>query len=211
LAARDRGEVGPRATHDNATRAVYLSRTHQEDAMQIRTWSRVPALAFVIATATGCAGMPMGGGTSVDVKMEPRSGSVTAGTIALREQAGAVVARVRLNGLAPNSEHGFHVHEKGDCSAPDATSAGPHFNPGAAPHGRPGSGTHHAGDLQNLRADAQGLVNAEVRLDGLTLAAGANSIAGRALVVHRDPDDYASQPAGNSGPRISCGVIPAAR
>jgi Cu-Zn family superoxide dismutase len=175
--------------------------------MQYRIWSRVPALAAVVVAATGCAGMPMGGGASADVKMEPRSNSVTTGTVALREQGGTVRARVRLSGLAPNSEHGFHVHEKGDCSAPDATSAGPHFNPGGAQHGRPGSGAHHAGDLQNLRANAQGIVDEEVRFDGLTLSAGTNSIAGRALVVHRDPDDYASQPAGNSGPRIACGVI----
>jgi Cu-Zn family superoxide dismutase len=116
---------------------------------------------------------------------------------------------VQLTGLAPNSEHGFHVHEKGDCSAPDATSAGPHFNPGGAQHGRPGSGMHHMGDLMNLRADAKGAVSAEVELAGLTLSPGPNSIVGRALVVHRDPDDYASQPAGNSGPRIACGVITA--
>jgi Cu-Zn family superoxide dismutase len=158
---------------------------------------------------TGCAGMPMGGGNQAEVTMEARSNSVTSGTVTLRERGDAVIARVQLRGLAPNSEHGFHVHEKGDCSAPDATSAGPHFNTGGQPHGRPGSGSHHAGDLQNLKADASGNVNAEVTLGGLTLSPGTNSIVGRSLVVHRDPDDYSTQPAGNSGPRIACGVIAA--
>jgi superoxide dismutase, Cu-Zn family len=159
------------------------------------------------ALATGCAGMPAGGGNETVVNMEARSNSVTTGTVTLRERGDTVIARVQLRGLAPNSEHGFHVHEKGDCSAPDATSAGPHFDPGGQPHGRPGSGAHHAGDLQNLKADGSGNVNTEVTMSGLTLAAGPNSIVGRSLVVHRDPDDYATQPAGNSGPRIACGVI----
>jgi Cu-Zn family superoxide dismutase len=169
------------------------------------------ALTTLLAAAvtTGCAGMPAGGGLRAEAAMESRSSSVTSGTVTLREQGDAVLARVQLRGLAPNSEHGFHVHEKGDCSAPDAMSAGPHFNPGGHPHGRPGSGTHHAGDLQNLKADGSGNVNVEVSMSGLTLAPGPNSIVGRSLVVHRDPDDFASQPAGNSGPRIACGVIAA--
>jgi Cu-Zn family superoxide dismutase len=157
--------------------------------------------------ATGCAGLPTAGGPRAEVAMESRSGSVTAGTIALRERGGELVARVQLRGLAPNSEHGFHVHEKGDCSAADAMSAGPHFNPGGHQHGRPGSGAHHAGDLQNLKADAKGNVDVELTLAGLTLGPGPNSIAGRSLIVHRDPDDFATQPTGNSGPRIACGVI----
>jgi Cu-Zn family superoxide dismutase len=164
---------------------------------------------FAATLTTGCAGMPAGGGARAEAAMESRSSSMTSGTVTLRERGDAVLARVQLRGLAPNSEHGFHVHEKGDCSAPDAMSAGPHFNPGAHPHGRPGSGAHHAGDLQNLKADGSGNVNVEVTLSGLTLAPGPNSIVGRSLVVHRDPDDFASQPAGNSGPRIACGVIAA--
>jgi Cu-Zn family superoxide dismutase len=164
---------------------------------------------FAAALITGCAGMSAGGGLRAEASLESRSGSVTSGTVTLREQGDAVLARVELRGLAPNSEHGFHVHEKGDCSAPDAMSAGPHFNPGGHQHGRPGSGAHHAGDLQNLKADGSGSVNVEVTLSGLTLAPGPNSIAGRSLVVHRDPDDFATQPAGNSGPRIACGVIAA--
>src|SRR5512137_1675444 len=136
---------------------------------QFHTYGALAAVLVVAGTLQGCAGMPVGGGPKAEAKLEPRSNSVTAGTVQLREQGGSVMARVQLTGLAPNSEHGFHVHEKGDCSAPDATSAGPHFNPGGAQHGRPGSGMHHMGDLMNLRADAKGAVSAEVELAGLTL------------------------------------------
>ena len=110
--------------------------------------------------------------------------------------------------LQPLQTAAFHVHERGDCSAVDASSAGGHFNPGAQPHGRNSAGAHHAGDMDNLRADAQGRANVDVRLPAVTLGGGAaTDIAGRALVVHANADDYRSQPAGNAGARIACGVI----
>ena len=116
--------------------------------------------------------------------------------------------RGTVGGLAPNSQHGIHVHEKGDCSAVDASSAGGHFNPGASTHGRAGSGPHHAGDMDNLVADHEGVAQINIHLHGVTLGGGAaNDIAGRALVVHATADDYTSQPAGNSGARVACGVI----
>jgi len=103
---------------------------------------------------------------------------------------------------------GFHIHERGDCSAVDASSAGNHFNPSGAAHGRAGTGKHHLGDMDNLRADAQGRANVDIHLKGVTLGGGAaTDIAGRALVVHANADDYRSQPAGNAGVRIACGVI----
>jgi Cu-Zn family superoxide dismutase len=181
-----------------------------QEGLEMTTGPRFALTTLVAAVVTtGCAAMPAGGGLRAEATMEARSNSVTSGTVVFRERGDAVLARVQLRGLAPNSEHGFHVHDKGDCSAPDAMSAGPHFNPGGHPHGRPGSGAHHAGDLQNLKADGSGNVDVEVTLAGLTLAPGPNSIVGRSLVVHRDPDDFATQPAGNSGPRIACGVIKA--
>jgi Cu-Zn family superoxide dismutase len=164
--------------------------------------------AATLAILTGCASMS-GGSSHAQAKLEPRSNSTVAGTVQLREGGAGVLAKVKLTGLAPNSEHGFHVHDKGDCSAPDASSAGPHFNPSGSPHGLPGSGSNHAGDLTNLRADAKGNVNAEVELRGLTIGPGPMSVVGHAIVVHRDPDDYKSQPAGNAGPRIACGVVTA--
>jgi Cu-Zn family superoxide dismutase len=113
---------------------------------------------------------------------------------------GGLHLEVSATGLSPGV-HGFHVHEVGDCSAPDASSAKGHFNPAGKPHGS------HAGDLPDLTADASGAARLSVDVSGLDLGDGPNSIAGRAFVIHADPDDRHSQPAGNSGKRIACGVI----
>jgi Cu-Zn family superoxide dismutase len=142
-----------------------------------------------------------------DAVLVARSGSAVTGSIVLRETARGLALRGEVRGLQPNAEHGFHIHEKGDCSAPDAMSAGGHFNPGDAPHGRRGEGPHHAGDIPNLRADARGVARVDQLLEDVTLSPGPRSVAGRSLIVHRDPDDYRSQPTGNSGPRIGCAVI----
>ncbi len=167
----------------------------------------VPLLTAVGLSA-GCATTTPPPLTAVAV-LEARSGSSVSGSVALIEGSRGVGARVELHGLAPGAEHGFHVHEQGDCSAPDAASAGGHFNPGKAPHGRPDSLVHHAGDLLSVRADASGNVRVDVAMEGVTLAPGPTSIVGRSLIVHRDPDDYTTQPSGNSGPRLACGVITA--
>ncbi len=161
--------------------------------------------------AAGCASIGGGdGGGATAVALESRSGSSVTGNLQLKDSGAGLRITGEVRGLAPGSEHGFHVHEKGDCSAQDASSAGGHFNPGAAAHGRAGSGApHHAGDMPNIRADARGVAKVDQTVAGVTLAADATGAGGRALVVHRDPDDYTSQPAGNSGPRVACGVIPA--
>jgi len=167
-------------------------------------------LAHTLVAATvlvaGCTAMGPGP-LKAGAVLEARSGSSVAGKVDLVESGGKLRAHVELTGLAPNSEHGFHVHDKGDCSAPDGSSAGGHFNPGGTAHGRAGSATHHAGDLPSLMADASGHVRVDLTLEGVTLAAGPTSIVGKAFVVHRDRDDFTSQPAGNSGPRVACGVI----
>lgn len=160
----------------------------------------------LLACVAGCAGM-RGSGPAAIAMLEPRSGSNVSGTVSFRPAGNKLRAHVELAGLAPGSEHGLHVHEKGDCSAADAVSAGPHFNPAGVAHGRAGSGVHHAGDLPSVVADASGNVRADLELEGVTISAGPNSIAWRAVIVHRDRDDYTSQPAGNAGPRIACGII----
>ena len=99
------------------------------------------------------------------------------------------------------------MHEKGDCSAPDATSAGGHFNPDTKAHGMPNSDMSHAGDMPNIKSDANGNATYSAKLSGFSVDNSATGILGRSVVVHRDPDDYKSQPAGNSGPRIACGLI----
>ncbi len=157
------------------------------------------------ATLAGCATTPHE--PSAQATLEPRSASAAAGRVSLVEHAGAVHAHVEIQGLAPGSEHGFHIHDKGDCSAPDASSAGGHFNPGGTPHGRAGTDPHHAGDIPSVVADAKGEVKADLVLTGITLAPGPLSVVGRAIVLHAKRDDFTTQPSGDSGPRIACGVI----
>ena len=115
-----------------------------------------------------------------------------------------VVARV--SGLSPGG-HGFHIHEKGDCSSGDGMSAGGHFNPLGKPHGHPSRADHHAGDMPMLMADSYGDANLTTELDDITVGSGAGDVVGKAVIVHKDPDDFTTQPTGNSGARVACGVI----
>src|SRR6266542_4452126 len=103
--------------------------------------------------------------------------------------------------------HGFHVHEKGDCTAPDGMSAGGHFNPLGKPHGHYESAERHAGDMPSLVADASGNATLTVTLDTIKVGSGATDVVGKSVIVHKDPDDYKTQPTGNSGARVACGVI----
>ena len=144
------------------------------------------------------------------------SGSLVSGRLRLVPMAmggsDGVHISGEIGGLAPNSTHGIHVHQIGNCSAADAASAGDHFNPGNRAHGKAGAGEHHAGDMDNITADSGGVARVDFHLHGATLGSGlANDIGNRAVVVHAAPDDYRSQPAGNSGARIACGVIAVTR
>jgi len=136
----------------------------------------------------------------------PTAGNSAKGTVTFTQKGDKTTVTAHLSGLTPGG-HGFHVHEKGDCSAPDATSAGGHFNPTGKPHGAPDGSDHHAGDLPMLQADASGNASLSVDVSGLAIGGGANDIVGKSVVVHKDVDDYKTQPAGNSGARIGCGVI----
>ena len=136
------------------------------------------------------------------------SGSLVSGRVTIRPMTDGVHLTGTVGGLLPNSVHAIHVHEKGDCTAADASSAGGHFNPTGQMHGRANTATHHAGDMDNIAANPQGQVNLDIHLAGATLGGGAaNDIAGRALVVHAAADDYTSQPAGNAGARVACAPI----
>lgn len=141
-------------------------------------------------------------------ELGPASGSQVKGSVSFLNTADGVRIEATVSGLTPG-EHGFHIHEAGDCSAPDATSAKGHYNPAGKMHGKAGLGEHHAGDMPNLVADASGNARWSATLSGIRVGEGAGDIRGRGLVIHADPDDYASQPAGNSGKRIACGVIKA--
>jgi Cu-Zn family superoxide dismutase len=118
-----------------------------------------------------------------------------------------VKVMVDLKGMAPNSKHGFHIHEKGDLSSPDLKSAGPHFNPGMKKHGGPDGEERHGGDLGNITADAQGNVKTEIMAHGVTLDGEKDGIIGRSVLVHEKADDMKTDPAGDSGARIAGGVI----
>lgn len=161
----------------------------------------------------GCAGHgPYGavgmhhGGPTARATLEPTRGNPTAGVVVLHQEGDGVLIHARVSGLKPNQEHGFHVHEKGDCSSGDGLSAGGHFNPTGMPHG-PQDAPHHAGDLPSLKADASGNTNVHLFVRGLTVGAGATDVVGRGLIVHAQPDDFKTQPTGNAGARLACAVI----
>lgn len=160
-----------------------------------------------LVSLIACQSMEQGTGQKASASLEPRSGSKTTGQVTFVWQGHDVLITGNFAGLKPNAEQGFHVHEKGDCSAPDATSAGGHFNPETKEHGMPNSGMNHAGDLPNIKSDAKGNAVYSAKLHGFAVNTGPNGIIGRSVVIHRDPDDYKSQPAGNSGPRVACGLI----
>lgn len=145
------------------------------------------------------------GGPSASADLQARSGSAVAGKVSFSEVGGKLRVEAVVSGLTPG-EHGFHIHEAGDCSAPDATSAKGHFNPAGKQHGHHASSERHGGDMVNLVANAAGEARYSADIEGLTLG-GPNGVLGRSVVIHADPDDYKSQPAGNSGKRVACGVI----
>jgi Cu-Zn family superoxide dismutase len=138
------------------------------------------------------------------------SGSKVSGQVRFTQEGNAVKITALLEGLTPGQKHAMHIHEFGDCSAPDATSAGSHYNPEKHPHGLPEANQRHAGDLGNVQADAQGKAKYEISVNNMTIAGTKNPIIGRAVIVHAKPDD-GSQPVGNAGGRIACGVIGVAK
>jgi Cu-Zn family superoxide dismutase len=154
-------------------------------------------LAACVSTGTG--------GPRAFAKLAPTQGNTAEGSVSFTQEAKGVRITGEFSGLTPGV-HGFHIHEKGDCSAPDATSAGGHFNPSKQPHGKPGSGPHHVGDLPSLEANANGKAKLDVVVEGVSLT-GEHSIVGRALIVHAAPDDFTTQPTGNAGARVACAVI----
>jgi Cu-Zn family superoxide dismutase len=129
------------------------------------------------------------------------------GVVKFSDTGSGVKATADIDGLAPNSEHGFHIHEFGDCTdMAKAMSTGGHFNPEKHQHGKPGDAMSHPGDMGNLKADDKGHAHSEVTLIGASVS-GKNAILGRGVIVHEKTDDFTTQPTGNAGGRIGCGVI----
>ena len=172
--------------------------------------SGVLAACASTAPSTPAAAQAAGKSTAheAEVNLASASGSLVSGTLTLVPMGDGVHITGEVGGLKPGDSRGFHIHEKGDCSAVDASTAGGHFNPAAQAHGRSGHGAHHAGDTDNIVADAKGVARIDAHVTGVTLGGGAaNDIAGRAVIVHAAADDYTTQPTGNAGGRIACGVI----
>ena len=144
---------------------------------------------------------------NASVQLSPTQGYRASGQLRLSVESGGVRVTGTVTGLESNGVHGIHIHEHGDCSAPDASSAGGHFSPLGNPHGAPGYGTH-VGDLGNVNANHAGIAYVDVLLPQATLHGEAGTdIFGRAVVLHARADDLKSQPSGDSGPRIACGPI----
>ena len=164
------------------------------------------AVLFLLLTVAACATSGSNAPPSAVANLQPTKGSKVWGEVTFTQKGDQVLVVANVHGLTPGL-HGFHVHEKGDCSAPDAMSAGGHFNPSGKPHGAPDSAEHHGGDLGNLSADGSGNATLSIEAGNITLDQSVNSVVGKSVIVHANPDDLKSQPAGNAGPRVACGII----
>ena len=161
---------------------------------------------LVAGLLAGCASMDSAG-PGATAQLQPTRGNSVTGNVSFTQRGDKVVVIASVSGLKPNQEHGFHVHEKGDCSSGDGMSAAGHFNPKGNPHGHHSTPVRHAGDMPNLKADAKGNAAITAELDVITVSEGPTSVIGRGLIVHAQPDDYKSQPVGNAGARLACAVI----
>lgn len=163
-------------------------------------------LALSAAALSACSSTDLQQAKAV-AKLQATSGSNVSGEVSFTQKPGGIVAMNALvRGLKPNSEHGFHIHENGNC-ADNGNAAGGHFNPKQGSHGKYDAAMHHMGDLPSLKADANGVAKLNMESHDLSLLAGPGNIIGRGLIVHANPDDYVTQPTGNAGGRIGCAVI----
>jgi Cu-Zn family superoxide dismutase len=157
-------------------------------------------------------GHPAGGAEalhSARAEVGPTKGNKATGVIELTRDGERVHITGKISGLAKNAEHGFHIHEKGDCSSPDGKSAGDHFATAGHPHGAPDAdkAQRHTGDFGNINSNKQGVANLDLWSDLPLLTQGEHFVVGRAFVVHAGRDDLKTQPSGDAGARIGCGVI----
>jgi superoxide dismutase, Cu-Zn family len=167
---------------------------------------RALVLVSAAAVLSGCQMMRPEGPQAV-ADLEPTKGNMAKGTATFTQIGDKVRVHAMVTGLKPGMEHGFHVHEVGDCGSGDGMSAKGHFNPYGKPHAHFSTPERHAGDLPALKADASGRAELTIDLDVITVAAGPASVVGRGLIVHAQPDDYRTQPTGNAGARLACAVI----
>jgi Cu-Zn family superoxide dismutase len=168
---------------------------------------KVAVVAAAAAALLGCQSVRQAEGPRASAQLKPTTGNSTSGNATFTQMGDKVRLVANVSGLRPGQEHGFHVHEAGDCSSGDAMSAKGHFNPYGKPHGSPATAERHAGDMPSLKADASGTANVDTVLDVMSVKPGPASVVGRGLIVHASPDDFKTQPTGNAGARLACGVI----
>jgi Cu-Zn family superoxide dismutase len=194
--------------HPHPSRETVMTHANRNHLLAATVCALLAACASAPTAQVAKAEPATSSAQAAEVNLAPASGSLVSGKLVLVPMGDGVHVTGQVGGLKPGDLRGFHIHEKGDCSAADASSAGGHFNPAAQAHGRAGQGAHHAGDTDNLVADANGAARVDAHVRGVTLGGGAaNDIAGRAFIVHAAADDYATQPTGNAGARVACGVI----
>jgi len=142
------------------------------------------------------------------INLEPKSNSAVSGTATFTEKNGIVTFEAKMSGLKPGV-HAIHIHEKSDCSATDASSAGGHWNPTFKKHGKWSDGEHHKGDIGNFTADANGNGTISLKTDEWCIGCGdeTKDILNKGLIVHANPDDFTTQPTGNAGGRVACSGI----
>ena len=165
------------------------------------------AAAAVVVVLIAASETTTAQGLRATAKLEPTTGNKTFGEATFEQMGDKVRVIVNVQGLNPGQQHGMHIHEVGDCSSGDGMSTKGHFNPFNQPHAHHGTPQRHAGDLPPLHAGPDGRARIEVELDIITVTPGPGSVIGRGLIVHADPDDFKTQPTGNAGARIACGVI----
>lgn len=156
------------------------------------------SLTFVVAMAVSCS-------TTKTYTINSKSGTSTQGTATFTQSGKTVTMDLNVSKLTPGI-HAVHIHEKGDCSAADASSAGGHWNPTSHKHGQWGHGEFHMGDIGNLNADQEGNARLLFKTDKWCLGCvdESKNIIGRSLVIHADKDDFKAQPTGNAGGRVGC-------
>jgi Cu-Zn family superoxide dismutase len=169
---------------------------------------RLALLISLALAVAGCQGMRLSG-PSASAHLQPTQGNKASGTATFTQMGDKVRVVANVSGLNPGQEHGFHIHEAGDCSSGDGMSTKGHFNPMGKPHAHYSTPERHAGDMPALKADASGNARIDTTLDVMTVTPGPASVVGRGLIVHASPDDYKTQPTGNAGARVACGVIQA--
>jgi len=166
------------------------------------------SITLIIAVIIGCKTANSNDTKKLLLNFEPKSNSTVSGTATFVEKNSKVTFEAKISGLKPGI-HAIHIHEKSDCSAADGSSAGGHWNPTFKKHGKWAEGEYHKGDIGNFTADENGNGTITLTTDQWCIGCDdpTKDVTGKSLIVHKDKDDFVSQPTGNSGARIACSAI----